>query len=457
LLGVGYGVMYQVLRVAATTLFVFALYHLIARYFRTVSQRRTAFLITLFGAGLGWILVLLKYTVMDGVLPLPLDLYVAEPNTFLSIMAFPHFIAAALYVVIYDIMLRRGKQKPISAALWSGGIALFLGWQHAYDLIIVWAVLGAWVLLMALRDRKLTLHPALGLVIIGFISIWPALYSVVLTRLSPLWGEVLDQFANAGVYTPPLYRLPILLGIPLLMALYTALRDRPWQLAGVSDDALFLRGWFWISFVLIYLPVDYQIHMLNGWQIPIALFATRTIFEAIAPAVRRRWLTQPAWGATRANQVVVAAILVAIIPTNVYLFAWRFVDLGRHSMPYYLSSDELAALNWLDQHTEPDDVVLSSLDFGQFVPAEAGAHAFIAHWAQTVDFYTKQDLVDQFYNAGTDPSLRKQTLDDYSVDYVVFGPSERAVGAWTPEGSSGLVSRYESFEVSVYEVANGQN
>jgi hypothetical protein len=126
-------------------------------------------------------------------------------------------------------------------------------------------------------------------------------------------------------------------------------------------------------------------------------------------------------------------------------------------MPYYLTSDELAALDWLDQHTEPDDVVLSSLDFGQFVPAEAGAHAFIAHWAQTVDFYAKQELVNQFYAADGRVSGRAQTINDFSVDYVIVGPSESAIGTWVPDGTIGLVPRLLTPEVGVYEVASGQD
>ncbi len=68
-------------------------------------------------------------------------------------------------------------------------------------------------------------------------------------------------------------------GLPFLLALYTAIRQNPLQLQGVSDNDLFVRGWFWISFVLVYLPVDYQIHMLNGWQVPIAILATRGDFR----------------------------------------------------------------------------------------------------------------------------------------------------------------------------------
>ncbi len=97
----------------------------------------------------------------------------------------------------------------------------------------------------------------------GLISWWPRCYSALLTTLDPTWKQVLAQFANAGVYSPNLLHLPILLGLAFLLAVYTVIRDNPLKLARYKDNDLFLLAWFLVSFLLIYLPVDYQIHMLK--------------------------------------------------------------------------------------------------------------------------------------------------------------------------------------------------
>ncbi len=456
LLGVGYAAMFQLLRWLSAPLFLALVYRLAALVFPTSFQRKVAFLIVALGSGLGWLLVVAKYTIADGVLINPLDLYVAEGNTFHSLLGYPHFIAAALYISVFDVMLRHGRTRPWRAAVAAGLLALFFGWQHAYDLIIVWAVLGAWLLLCAWRDRRINWQMVASLALIGVISVWPALYSVLLTRLSPLWEEVLAQFANAGVFTPPPWRLPVLMGIPLLLALAQAIREKPWRrdrLAAMSDAVIFLHGWFWVSFVLIYLPVDYQIHMLNGWQVPIGFFAARALFLWIAPAVEAR---RPAIKRASLQPLLAAALLLIILPTNLYLFAWRFVDLGRHSMPYYLTTDELDALDWLETHAAGDDVVFSALDFGQYVPAETGAHAYLAHWAQTVDFYTKQAAVQQFYGDADTPAAattRQATLDAQGVDWVVAGPSERALGAFDPSRLTALQPVYANQTMTIYAYA----
>jgi hypothetical protein len=426
-LGIGYAGMYQILRWVATLLFLLLVYRMLSWFFADRLRRTTAFLLILFGAGFGWVLIVMKYTVTNGELIWPLDVYVAEPNTFFSILGSPHFVAAALYMFVFDLVLRGQAKNQLRYAVYAGLFALFMGWQHTYDLLIVYGVLGAYGLLVWIRDRKLPMYLLWSGLIIGVISVWPALYSVWLTSHDPLWEQVLAQFANAGVYSPPLYRLPVLLGLPFLLALFTAIRQNPLRLHGVSNNDLFVRSWFWISFVLIYLPVDYQIHMLNGWQVPIAILATQGLFDFIVPALARRRQLERA--PLHRLAVATAALVIGFSSlTNLYLFAWRFYDLSRHDYPYYLHRDEIAALRWLEANVQPDDVVLSSLELGQYIPAETGAHAFLAHWAQTVDYYGKEAAVAHFFDTATLEHERLQIVADFDVDYVFFGPAERSLG-----------------------------
>ncbi|MEZ4640048.1 MAG: hypothetical protein R2856_34670 [Caldilineaceae bacterium] len=447
-LGLDYAGVYQILRVVATVLFLLLSYHLCRRFLANTLMRRAAFLLIAFGAGFGWVLIVLKYTVTNGELLMPLLVYIAEPNSFLSMLASPHFTAAALYVGVFELALIGQEKRQQRYAVYAGLLALFLGWQHAYDLILVYGILGIYTGMLLLRDRRLPWHMIVSLFIIGIISWWPALYSVLLTSLDPIWSEVLAQFDNAGVFTPNLLQLPVLLGFTFLLALFTLLRENPLRLQQWDNNALFLRAWFWANFALIYIPTDYQIHMLNGWQIPIAILAVEGLFRYVLPAARRLRLRMDE--ATLRRSLVVL-VLAAVIPTNVYLFFWRFVDLSRHDYPYYLHQDEIAAMAWLDDHVAPDDVVLSSEMIGQYVPTLTGAHAFLAHWAQTVDYFTKVDAVDTFFGTQTDDG-RRQTIDRYSVDYVIVGPVERALGGDPLLDASFAENVFSTPLVNVYAV-----
>lgn len=460
LLGLGYPWMYQLLRLVATALFLLLAYRVVSWFLRDLLMRRVAFLIIAFTSGLGWVLVLLKYSLTNGALLYPLDVYVAEGNTFLDILGYAHFVAAALYIFIFDLVLRGQARNQLRYAAAAGLFALFLGWQHAYDLVLVYGILGGYILLKYLRDRRIPSYLVQGLIIISVISWWPAIYSVILTRADPIWKEVLAQFANAGVFSPNPLHVMVLFGFTFLLALYTALRNNPLKVANKDDKQLFLLAWFLFNFLLIYIPTDFQIHMLNGWQVPMAILATQGLFYYVAPrALKMARKVSPAWkslGIDIARRGLAVIFLLAILPTNLYLWGWRFTDLSHHEYPYYLYKDEVSAMSWLAGHASPDQVVLSSLTTGQYIPALAGTHAFLAHWAQTLNYYGKENMVEEFFDDKTSDTRRLQILHEYQVSYVFYGPAEQYLGGYNPGNSSLFKIAFSSPRVKVFEVAGNK-
>jgi hypothetical protein len=445
--GLGYAPLFQIFRWVSGASFLWAVYRLIAQFLAGVRQRRTAFLLIAFSAGLGWVLVVLKYTVTQGELLFPLDVFIAEGNSFLCILGYPHFaFAAAFIALIFEFIWRGWAEKRTRHMVTAGVLALILGWTHTYDLLIVYGVMGTFALLVWVKERRFPWPLFWGGVIIVALSCSGAIYSVILTSVDPLWEEVLAQFANAGVYTPSPPHLVIFFGFPLLVAVGSWLalaRKRQW-----AEGNLFVMGWFVAGAALNYIPTDFQIHMLNGWQIPMMILVTMGLHDLIAPAIARR----PSLGGQKAAQWLAAVFLIAVLPTNLYLWAWRFIDLRRHDYPYYLYRDEIAALEWLRENTAPEDIVLSSLTVGQYVPALSGNTAYLAHWAQTVDFYEKEQRVAAFFDAATPDAERAETIAAFGVDHVFHGPAERALGAFDPAAAPWLALTYSSPKVNVYSI-----
>ncbi|HEX9371403.1 MAG TPA: hypothetical protein VF897_10365, partial [Roseiflexaceae bacterium] len=433
---------FQLLRLVAGATFGFALFWLYGLLAEDRRERWLATILVLVGGGVGWVWVVEKYLAGRTDLLYPLDVQVAEPNALLCLIGYPHFLlAAALVLAIFGLFVVGARHGRMLSYGLAALLALLLGLQHAYDLITVYAVLGAFVLLRWWLLRCFPAREVVGLALIGLISSPPAAYFTYLTSHDPIWRQVLAQFKNAGVFTPNVLHLLIIFGpqLPLAIAALPGL----WRRRGDAD--LLLLVWTLVGFGLLYIPTDFQIHMLNPYQVPLALLAVRTVLKIAAAPGR----------AQRPRRLAPLALLLIAIPVNVYLLSWRFVDLARHQAPYYLHRDEVAAIAWLDQQPG-DSVVLSSQTLGQYVPALAAKRAVLAHWAQTVDYYTKRDEVARFFAPTAGMAERKHILRHYDVRYVLAGEDQLGAGAGAALDPSDFEVIFRAPHAIVYRVRYSQ-
>ena len=403
--GLAFPVLFQWWRVLAIVMLVPALVTFVNVMMPERERRVSAMLIALFGAGFGWMLIVAKKVSGAADVPWPTDLYTVESNTFWSILAYPH-IAFAHALILLTMLGAWLAYRGQGWAYWllAAAAGALLSVSHAYDLITVYAVLAVFGIVIWIRDRRFpTRLTAVGLVVAA-CSGPAALYYQRLTSADPLWRAVLSQYSNAGVWTPPHLHLIVLMGAPLLLALLGAVRRTYW-----SEERWFAATWAATSVCLIYLPVVYQIKLLSGWQFPIAVLAAHAWHEKIRPVL----------GPRISPGLAVAVLAVLVSSTNLYLFAWRFTDLRRHSAPYYLHHDQIQALDWLSQHAEPSDVVLAQSDVGQFVPNYGASRAYVAHWAMTNRFFERRANVDTFFRPDASDAWRQQLLSNEHVTLVV--------------------------------------
>lgn len=450
--GLGVDQVFQVFRLFAGAVFIYVVYWFCSLFFDDVWKRKIASLVVTCGSGLGWILIVLKYTLTDGELLFPLDVYRAGTNSFLGIMAFPHFtMANSLIIVTLALVLIGYDKKQLRYSFAAGLVALTLGWQHAYDLITIYAVMLIFAILESVKDRKLSWHLIWSGMIVGLLSCSAAIYSVYITTAFPIWKAVLAQFDNAGVFTANPFHLLILVGLPLIVAVLTFDGLAPLQQRGHRE--MFVKTWFIVSFCVGYLPVNYQVHLTNCWQVPVGILATTGLFSHIIPYIASLW--EKRWSEERLRRVLGVLFVLLVLPTSVYLLVWRIYDLRRHEYPYFLYRDDVAALSWLEENTSPSDVVLSARTVGQYIPALSGNKAFLAHWAQTVDFFAKTEMVNDFFNSETDDRYRLNLLKEFGVRYVFYGRPERELGGYDPGASPYLVEVFSSLGTRVFRVELG--
>ena len=374
------------------------------------------------GGGLGWLLIVAKFALRLPDAPFPEAIYIVEPNTWFGLLAYPYLPLAQGFMLIALVGAFRLHLKASAAAIAACAVgALGVALLHAYDLVVVYAVLGAFWIVESARRRGIPWRLSWGIVLILACSAPLAAYYQYLTSADPLWRSVLGQYVNAGVWTPTPPLLPVLMGVPLLLAL--------WRLRGLAwdhDGTRFAACWAVTGAFLVYVPTVFQVKMLAAWQVPLALLAADVWCERVAPAVSG-WAKRigPARVAAIAPALVLAAL---VVPTNAYLLVWRLVDLRRPDAPYYVTKDEAAALDALAAQASPDDVAVAIEAVGRWVPNYGRTRAYLAHWAMTNHYLERRETVNTFFSTATDDPWRQRMMAADGVTLVVWTDREAGQG-----------------------------
>ncbi len=445
---------YQLYRLLAIPVAVIALAMFCRLLFADRARRRFCLLLTVGTSGLGWIWVVDKYLAGRADISFPLDVHGLSGNVFWTMVTSPHLVLALglLVLTLAAAYLGCRADRPWLSIL-AGTLALLLGMGHIYDLVTVWAVLAVFGLVSVLRHGWSIRIFSRLLMVVAISSPSVAYWGWVSSGANPVWQRALSQYGNLASFTPSPPHLGVFLGITFLAAV-PALFLRDWS---SSDRRIWtmVRCWFVTTLALVYLPLPFQITLLAGYPLPMAALATATLYDHVLPWLQnRREAKPPPGGAVRRRweRWLPYLFLLLVIPTNLYLLAWRVVDLRRHEYPYYIYQDDVDAMGWLAANTRPRDVVLTSLAVGHYLPGIAGNKAYLANAVMTTDFYRKQEQVTLFFSQQADDAWRREFLRESGVRYVFYGPSERRLGGFDPSRSDLLERCFTLPHTVVYRV-----
>jgi hypothetical protein len=409
-------------------------YRFLAAFTSSLGVRRLAFLLTTFGGGLGWLLIALGQPGWLG--SIPLDLILPEGFTFLVIYALPH-IALARTLLLWGVlyMLRSWENGGSTrGAFLCGLLWLAMGLIVPFYVTVAWAVMGAMGIALTLRIRRLPWRQAgLGIVMVA-LSTPPVLYSAWVFTSDPVYA---GWAAQNLILSPHPFHYLAAFGVPLLLA--------AWAMPAVWREES--RGWAAVAWVvvvpfLVYFPFNLQRRLVEGVQVPLSLLAAHTLH-------RKDFLEK-----LRISRQTAAVVLLAIlVPTNVTLVAGNCLTLQQRPVAVFRDSGEIMAMNWLDTHVETDDVVLSAYETGNYLPARVSARVFVGHGPETVRLDEKRALMGRFFDPTTADTWRQELLEEYGIDWVFWGPYERAQGSFDPQTAPYLETAYEHDEYAVFHVA----
>ncbi len=413
---------FHLARLLAIVILLRALYRFFETYLVEKRVVYLAFVLSVLASGAGWLL--LPFGVITS------DFWVAELYPFLSCYANPHFpLSLALLLVL---LLQGNGTKSTSSLIHVGSLwiilaSVILAMLSPFSLVIalvIWVGLAIWEALQGCQRLKLgAILARIGLIGVGGAPV--LIYQLYAIRSDPILSGW-----NAQNITPAPPAWDILISLaPLILLVPFSVRT----IISKNHSARLLVVWVAAGLLLLYIPWSLQRRFLVGLFIPVAALAAMVVGWKFAD-IRRFWLAG-------------SILLLLAIPTNLLLLQAAKYGIQTRDSHLFLTNDEAAALAWIENNTPENAVVLAAPSTGLFIPAYTGRRVIYGHPFETVDAEVKRELVERYFE-GEDQS---SALDLHPrVDFVFYGPRERAFGGNIARTESSIMYRNES--VLIYRI-----
>lgn len=441
--GLSLTTVFHIERGTAVLAFFAAIYYLLAAVFVQRSERRAVTLLVVFGAGLGWVVYGTNFT-FGATLDWPLDL--KGVTIFGYLINKPHFIRAGIFAALFAGFFIRGVCADRSRYFILAGLAgTAHGIMRPFHIADTLLFLLAYPFLFSIHQRALDgracRNSALAL---GFFLPTIAWYTYI-GLTNPL-GLSPAAFRQAEL----LLRNVLWLGLPLAAILiHVSLRGLD-SMTNAPKESILIGIWLAVSMAVINAFPYYKWAHESFFPFVLAppiLFARHTwpVLCQTAARVCSSRLTKPA---------LVAFVVIAVIPSNVFVYAKFFYDLHHPDPPwqYYLPKPVLESIGWLQDNAPAESVILASHDTTQFIPRFADLKVVTGQDVMTVNYAWNNENVSRFFASSGDDGFKRWLCTLWGVDYILYGPAERHPNGCHPEDYPWMTPVFDSGDAKVYRV-----
>jgi hypothetical protein len=454
LVGVSIEVIWQLARIVADVILFLVTFGFVSTFLTETRARWTAYFLSLFGSGLGWVLFLLNQLYWLGAFPV--DFKQPGAHLFFMALTFPHVaLGTALTMIIFWFLLRLSIGNSFANLSWkviipAGMATLLLGIAYPFLVYLPAASAILYWLFLSWRARQ---------------PLWfqGSMFAITFAIPAPLYiyyaytlrTNVVFRAWDAQAGTPALPWPHYLLAFgPMLLLAFTQWRNRP------SSRRQFPLLWLWIlaAALLLYAPFGPQRRFVQGVHVPLSILSTAGFLNIVLPWLRRTrpWhalIARPRYSAERLSRLVIVLFLAFMSLSNLYVIASVSVSaVVQQPDTLFRPTDEVEATAWLRANVEQTVVVMADYLTGNYVAARAGQRVVLGHWAETVDYAEKVSAVARFYSIETADDWRRDLLSKYLVDYVWYGPRERELGGFDPGSATYLHPVHASGNIEIYAV-----
>lgn len=433
---------FHLMRVVFDMLLVVIVYRFSAAFLSQPRDRLAATILALLGGGLGWLLSFTQDT-------LPPDLYIPEGFGFLILFGLPHLaLARAALLAGFLALLRSLPKTPTqlkpSAKEWRWLLLAALCWlvvglSVPFYFVVIYCILGAWGLAAWLKTRHFPQALFMRAVIAAGITFPLFLFYAFSFAQNPAFAVWSAQ--NSLPSPEPLQYLLAYLPLGLLALL--GIRA-VWRQPGIRTALII--GWVLIVPILVYLPINVQRRLSEAVIVPLAILAAAGLGVLAERGVP--WLVR-------------AALVIVISLTSALLLLGGLLAAASPGTPLFRPADEIAALDWLNRNSHPDEIALSAVETGNVIPAWTHLRPYMGHGPETLFWQDKTAQVKQFYAGGMSTEEIAAFFANPcepgfscsgSIRYVMFGPLERALASDdNPAWAAGLSMIYNHNGYRIYE------
>lgn len=428
---------YHFMRILNAGILVLILWNFYERVIQEKKHVILAFVLALFGSGLGWISSLIGYQTSD--------IWVAEAFPFLSSYSNPHF-PLSLGIMIWLMTPFRqtsdsNNRQEIKTWIAIAGLAFLLAVVSPFGSIIVIIVTGivtAWELAEQTRIHK-DLTGIRQMVSLAWKSPWlkklllisafsapVLLYEWSISKIDPI---IAGWSAQNLTPSPPIWDFFLSFSPTLLLAIPGGVR----VLKEHRKETRTLLVWVLCGLGLIYFPYGLQRRFMLGYFLPVVGLSVLGLGKISRYIPKKSWL-------------VSLLLLLLSLPTNLLILMTANYAGSRHDANLYVSTAEDAALTWLREEVPSEAIILASPQTGLLIPPMTGHRVLYGHPFETIQASYWERVVINCYQGSIDKNILNR------VDYIYYGPREKMLGRAFEDSQFPIV--FENEEVTIYRNEN---
>ncbi len=441
---------FHLARLALIPLFLAVAYCAIAYFFKEEIKRKICFIFFIFSSGCGWMLLFNSIAYRFNVL----DLNVPDAFPLAAMYSSPHFIAALiLFLLVFLYSAKAFEQYLLKHSFLAGFFSLLLFSFHPYHVYTIFGVLGGFILLDSIKNKRMPILHIRHVVVVLVCSLPAILYHQWTIATIPI---VQEHFLQNFIVVPPAWTMLVtyVLLLPLAFLGMAFIAKKPRR----STAELLVVTWFCVQcMLLLFLLVKTQLRLVFGLHFPLAILVTYGFAHLASIAPIQKIVVHFYFSASLVQKKLWMVIFTSVFVVGFFLS--HLVVLGGDALlyadaspnnPFYISHEARDAMVWLRQVPQGSSIV-SSLHSGSLIPVFSLQQVFLGHAHETAQFKKKRLATELFFRE-SDAAGREMFLRQNDIDYLFFGPTEKNMANFDPNQEPFLQKVYENDSVVIYKV-----